>query len=1535
MRLSVPILAILLHAASAVPEEVIVLSDGTRMTVKGYEVKETVVVITTLEGKLRSLPRGYVNLEATRASGGGAKQPSGARPVLPEQRTEKIRWGLEHYGAGGLLDFFVAAVDEGASATGNASLPDGIATELKSAVKGSFGRDRIYGDATEELLRQLPREVTDEFLSWLASPETREVLSLEQRAFAGAEKNDDDVLRGRPQARPPSRMALVERMLDATDFTGAWHDMYVEAMTQFMRSLKSNTPEPLRSFAEAADQQPNFGERGQLRGELAGALCDLYASLAPGELERYVQFWESPRGRTVSAAIRSSLVAAFRRAGVSSGEAVANVYRRYLPDLDKAATQSASEPRAFPELGFRFTPPAGWAPFDVSRFSTEADLGYIRSNPNVVFMIVAEKLPGLSGVTNEAAASVVQAGLASRLEGYRLVSETAHSVEGMDGVLLVSEARLFGKDAHYLHWIHSRGEHVYQLVAWGLEADADLETIRREAFAAFAGFDLLDAGRENVSSTDLLTGYHSDLYGYDLRLAGTSWSIWEGLAKDAPSADHGGLRETEAFVVIPVHLDTLAPSIDVLAKALLARLDIDWSGIPQSAARPIENGTGYVIDFAREVEGVPYDYRMKVWKGEHFGYLVAGWTSKKDLGVIDDLLSRFRFDPAHQMPKGASFDETEKTSQALVLNDIGIHYFDERQYGSSSGFFSVAADLSAGDPVILQNLLSTLCYTGRFEEALSRLDARIARFPDNLTLLSYRPFLLARLGGKEEAATLYRKLFARGYQNDDDLSDYAELLWEMEREDEAVSEVEAYRRERDSVPATRLAARLYRRREEYDRAAELLRAKRDAHPTDAAIAQDLIEVYYDAGMYRDSLSLANGVIERGGATAEIQFLKGRAELALGAYPEAKTSFRSALDLDPSRSDVREHLDHVSGLMGQGDQEPVRRPVEAVPLPESLLSLPPPPEEAFLDERGAYYAHRATAISFRPGEDYRRTERFVVRVREAKAVATFSSFQFELDPLAERLYVNELRVLDEKGSVVAEGDPSSYYVSDDTSDEMATEEKLLTVPVPGLAPGYSIELTMTWQRISPPRSMPFVRHTFSSPFPVQRAVLYLTGEIEALRYYRENVAPETVAEGAVYWVSDRPPLYRFEEHAEVVERYLPFVWVGDRSEEWESIGRGYLKDIQERLPLDQETRALARSLVEGRATKEERVEAIADYVQRSYTYKAIEFGRRAWLPNPASQIVRNKYGDCKDHSVLFYSLLTAIDEPAQLVLLSASSETRPEVPSLDQFDHMIVFASDYKGGHFFDLTDKNHDVAALPPLGLGGRTALLLDPARPRLVPLPEYPDDSSKIRSERTIEPSGRNLVVEEVLTFEGYYGAWLRSALKAGDAAERRERIQRYLESGGRVLLEDLSAENLTEPKNPFVLRVRYRMEGALHEADEKLIGNVPAIWERTMLEIVSTEARRTPYRVEYPLLFESEIQIEAPAGYLIASKPSRAGGGEGSPAEWKVASEVSSDRLWIHSRNWRPRLNGSAEEYRDLVAATESFLDAAQTSLVLAKAK
>ncbi len=44
---------------------VVIFTDGTRMQVQKYEIEKKVVVITTMDGKLRSIPSNYINLDAT------------------------------------------------------------------------------------------------------------------------------------------------------------------------------------------------------------------------------------------------------------------------------------------------------------------------------------------------------------------------------------------------------------------------------------------------------------------------------------------------------------------------------------------------------------------------------------------------------------------------------------------------------------------------------------------------------------------------------------------------------------------------------------------------------------------------------------------------------------------------------------------------------------------------------------------------------------------------------------------------------------------------------------------------------------------------------------------------------------------------------------------------------------------------------------------------------------------------------------------------------------------------------------------------------------------------------------------------------------------------------------------------------------------------------------------------------------------------------------------------------------------------------
>src|SRR5690606_4324710 len=122
-----------------------------------------------------------------------------------------------------------------------------------------------------------------------------------------------------------------------------------------------------------------------------------------------------------------------------------------------------------------------------------------------------------------------------------------------------------------------------------------------------------------------------------------------------------------------------------------------------------------------------------------------------------------------------------------------------------------------------------------------------------------------------------------------------------------------------------------------------------------------------------------------------------------------------------------------------------------------------------------------------------------------------------------------------------------------------------------------------------------------------------------------------------------------------------------------------------------------------------------------TYKAIEFGRSTRVPNPTSKVLKNKYGDCKDHSLLLWQMLRANGIEAHLALANFAQPVDPDLPSLDQFNHMLVYVPGYEGGRFFDATDKTSDVANLKaPLDLGGANVLVLDAERPRLVQVPKY-----------------------------------------------------------------------------------------------------------------------------------------------------------------------------------------------------------------------
>ncbi|MCP3963880.1 MAG: DUF3857 domain-containing protein [bacterium] len=1029
-----------------------------------------------------------------------------------------------------------------------------------------------------------------------------------------------------------------------------------------------------------------------------------------------------------------------------------------------------------------------------------------------------------------------------------------------------------------------------------------------------------------------LEDFTSQRYGYSVKLSGSGWRHWANLDEDVDGAELGGLLGPGgAFVAIPVDLHGLDPPLDALASALLDGLDVALDDPVIDARRSEEDGLEILdLDYWRSIDGEKWIYKLRVSKSERFGYLVGVWRKADgDLSdeALEDLLARVSIDPEHVTPAEApELGSAELTFQSRIINDTGLMFSSDDLHQLSVPYFLRAFEINPNDGVILENAIDGLSRTERYDQALELLAANEDRFGSNLDLLSYRPYLEMRLGKNEKAAEDYAALFARGHDSTWDLSDYLDLLWEMDRQDDALAAVAGFRETRDSGHAARLEADLHERRGDFDGGIEVLRQRRFADPDDHELGRALAYALIEADKLVEASELAASLVEDDPESSDNHFVLGRSRYSQGDFGDAKAAFEDVLALRPGHRSAREYLDHVSALLGEGENSSIKKEIEAVEIPERmLLTLDAPESERDHGDLGAYYVDRVTAISFERGEDYRRTEHRLVRISERKALEVFSTFEYTFDPLSEEIYVNRVMVRDAAGEVVAEGNVSDYYLSDPPDDGMATQDKQVNIPVPGLEPGHSVELVITRRYRNPPEKMPFLRFTPVTAHVVRNGVLLVRGDVEDLVYQaRSGPLPEK-ADGELVWRVKRPGPFRWEPYGADADSYLPYLWLGSKQDSWADLGASYLEDIAERLEPHPLVAELGVQLARGLEEREARVDALASYVQ-GYSYQAIEFGRRARMPLPVEDVVARKYGDCKDHSLLLYHLLRANDVPAELMLVNNSTDVLAKVPSLDQFNHMIVHVPGDGVGRFLDGTGKDHRITGMPPFGLGGRLGLLLGSERSRLVRLPEYSADQNRVISERSVELlAGGDARVRETLTLTGVSAANIRGALKNVDEPTRRNMIQQTMsERGPRVTVRELQTRHLDAAEEPLVLEIDYLLEERLQPAGEELVGRIPANWEQWFLAAAPVEGRRTPFRVTYPLRLESKVTVSPAAGLEILTREVETPH-QDRFSSWSVRQEPSAEGPIFH---WSLRLE-AGDPPAELYAGFEQSMSRAVRSI------
>jgi tetratricopeptide (TPR) repeat protein len=1017
---------------------------------------------------------------------------------------------------------------------------------------------------------------------------------------------------------------------------------------------------------------------------------------------------------------------------------------------------------------------------------------------------------------------------------------------------------------------------LYRIIVTGPGRHSEL--IRNDLKRIRSGFSLIDPNKTIVGkSQQAAPKYDSLQFPFSVNLTGTSWTrAWQTLATEIPFAEFGvqNADGTAWFCVIPVCLDDENDELDItqLTTALSKRIDVPFpdEGVYGSRSSNAKGGFRGQV-FAYEPKGLehPKVYRVRVLRFQGFAFLLAAWADKEKVpftDVLDEAMDCVQFHPENmRRPALEMLNDRQRLTHAIVCNDLGFALNRAGKQSEALAWYRRAADYNPHDVTIASNYVHTCWQLGQMEDAVLFVD----RNADKVSAPATLRFLLADLwfdkGRRDDALAIYKKVFEGGHRDDNRFAGYLHELVNSGRADDALAAWDQYAG-RDVPLVSRARAFALLSKAEHDKAIDVLVALQKASPNDWVTAQQLAETYLAADRPTECIDLCEKIAEARQGGAYNYQRKAAAEIKLKHYNESKLSLERALALEPNSEDIKQMLARVSGILGQGSNSSIKKEIAAVDLPADMLAMPKvKSDSAYLRGFSAWYLQASQAIAFRKGEELRLTERATITVHDQQGVEKFSTLEFRFDPFAEEIFVNNLVVKDASGEILAQGKVEDTYVVDDGVGETATQHKILHVPVPALKPGATLEYTVT-RREPAPRRLEYREHFFARGLPVLQSVLHFEGKPDEVKWESNaNVPAPRVAAQSLTWIVSEPPVYRWEPLQAPVSTFSPAVWIGDRGSEWKKEAADYLEQIKERLAIDTSVRDQALKLVEGINDRGAKISAISRFVQRELTYKAIAFGRRARLPNAAAQTLRNKYGDCKDHTLLLTQLLDAVGIPARMALVNSGGKLREGLPSLDQFNHVIAYLPEPGAAQFIDSTSKLQDLRTSPPAHLAKQSVLVLDDVDSRLVTLPELPPDSSTITGRREVTfVNEKDADVSESLILTGAASMPIRGALQAIEPAHRNRQLLATMNDKSPSLdLRDATIENIDDPQQPLVLKIHYVIRNQLRSTGSQLVGTLPAVWERVFFTATPVEHRYTPFCINIPTRFSSEVSIVPPPNW------------------------------------------------------------------------
>ncbi|MEP3481307.1 MAG: DUF3857 domain-containing protein [Fuerstiella sp.] len=957
---------------------------------------------------------------------------------------------------------------------------------------------------------------------------------------------------------------------------------------------------------------------------------------------------------------------------------------------------------------------------------------------------------------------------------------------------------------------------------------------------------------------------------------------------EMPAADVGVSFDGGMCAVLTSGVSGHVVSDDVLKSATVALLGGSFpSDVRRSKKITMGSASGEELELGiRTLNGETNLTLVRILRNADDLIALVAWTAEPEANSVE--LLRSTLDAATFRTPETTATKVAKKHHFMWPNQIGLSLYERGLPEQAHPFFQSADRINPGDPILQSNVAVSLLHSGRFSDAFNQSADYLKIYGTNRELKLIQAEALVGLARETEAIAAYKEIHDVTPLIEEDLIKYVDLMMSVGQTSEAAKVAENYA---SSLGSPRIAIRQWlidtlASAERYDDAIARSRELIRDFPSEPQYTINLAQILIDSEQGIEALQEIEGLRKQGHSTAGMLFVEGQCFLEMKQYAKAKSAFEAALIKIPGNPTLEDAVRLASTLLGQGDNSAIKTVIAPVDLPE-FVSKQIRPTVNKNDVEGFGYRPLVswTGFQYRKGQKLKQTDYREVLIRTQAAVEQYKLIEADFNPATERLYVNFVEVLDTNGKVISEGRIDDYYLTTADQAMMATADQYLNIPVPGLKPGRTLRYQYTREDLTTTDLFPFKRRGFVQSVPGGPRAVFVVGDCQQLL---TGTAPDSInatqdeESECLSFVCAEPPLLHLESRMPRLDNFFPTIWLGEKGESWQQIGASYLARIQPQLKPSAAAAEQARRIVadfvkndsaadRSALNQSDKAAAIVRWIQEEFTYQSLEFGVRGLVPNDPKRILSNRYGDCKDLSLLAWQMLNSQGIPCHLGLIDSSVPVIRQVPSMEQFNHMIIFLPNIDGGTFVDCTQGEMTPFRTATSYMAESDVLVLDPKLIRFRKIPTDPGNASSFECDRVVSlaDNQRDLEVTETITIDGLAATSFRAFFKTTNPADLKNNLQGALTDQQRLRIQTLSAEHVTEPQEPLVIHMSYRIDKAVRKNGMQVLVTIPVVWESYNFKESAGYDRKNAFELDSAATLKSHITLKLPTGFQLATIP------------------------------------------------------------------